>query len=237
MPTSHGFCLYMRGQVLDLVGYLDPIFSPGYDEENDWVMRAQAMGFVAKRANHAFVYHLGSQSFREEKLRLQEANASCPRATASPLCGSSSALSLYARRGVCRARRAGRINRETSGGAGYAASAPHAGRHGHLCDRPGTCPGGHSGDELTMIVRQDERAANLPGRLVSEAGPLPDVDVIHKPAQVFDPADLALLFRTPAHVIITHLDLIAYRAQAVFPNQGAASRYRAAGASRCRPLS
>ncbi len=81
--------------------------------------------------------------------------------------------------------------------------------------------------ELTMIVRHAGQAANVPGRLVSEEEPLLDVDVIHKPAQVFDPTDLALLFRTPAHVIITYLDLIAYRAQAVFPNQGAASRYRA----------
>ena len=31
MPTSNGFCLYLRGQVLDLVGNLDVIFSPGYD--------------------------------------------------------------------------------------------------------------------------------------------------------------------------------------------------------------
>ena len=75
MPTANGFCIYMCGVVLDLVGHLDLIFSPGYDEENDWVMRAQAMGFVAKRANHAFVYHLGSQSFRAEKLELQERNA------------------------------------------------------------------------------------------------------------------------------------------------------------------
>ena len=63
MPTAHGFCVYMSGQVLDLIGHLDPIFSPGYEEENDWVMRAQAMGFIAKRANHALVYHLEASRF------------------------------------------------------------------------------------------------------------------------------------------------------------------------------
>ena len=56
---------------------------------------------------------------------------------------------------------------------------------------------------------------------------LADVDVIHKPAQVFDPTELGLLFRSPAHVAITHLDLIAYRAQVVFPHQGVADRFRA----------
>ena len=29
MPTAHGFCVYMSGQGLDLIGHLDPIFSPG----------------------------------------------------------------------------------------------------------------------------------------------------------------------------------------------------------------
>ena len=59
---------------------------------------------------------------------------------------------------------------------------------------------------------------------------LADVDVIHKPAQVFDPTELGLLFRSPAHVAITHLDLIAYRAQVVFPHQGVADRFRATSA-------
>ena len=59
----------------------------------------------------------------------------------------------------------------------------------------------------------------------SDEGPLLDVDVIHKPAQVFDPSDLGLLFRTPAHVIITHLDLDRVPAQAVFPNQEVANCY------------
>ena len=39
------------------------------------MMRAQAMGFIAKRANHALVYHLGSQSFRKDRLELQKRNA------------------------------------------------------------------------------------------------------------------------------------------------------------------
>ncbi len=106
MPTAHGFCLYMRGEVLDLIGHLDPIFSPGYDEENDWVMRAQAMGFVAKRANHAFVYHLGSQSFRRRRSKLQKRNA-LVLAQRHPHYAPDPAIPRYARRPARRARSAG----------------------------------------------------------------------------------------------------------------------------------
>ena len=74
--------------------------------------------------------------------------------------------------------------------------------------------------ELTMIVRHADQAADIPGRLVAGETMLADVDVIHKPAQIFDPSDLGLLFRSPSHVVITHLDLIAYRAKVVFPHPG-----------------
>jgi glycosyltransferase involved in cell wall biosynthesis len=230
MPTSHGFCLYMGGQVLDLVGYLDPVFSPGYDEENDWVMRAQAMGFMAKRANHAFVYHLGSQSFREEKLKLQKRNALVlaqrhPHYAVQVQRFHHTLDAQFVAHAV-RVESTGKLRvaldmrhlpRMQVGTGTYAVALARS-----LAALPEI--------ELTMIVREPGQAANLPGRIVSEEGPLLDVDVIHKPAQVFDPADLALLFRTPAHVIITHLDLIAYRAQLVFSNQEAASHYRATSA-------
>jgi glycosyltransferase involved in cell wall biosynthesis len=230
MPTAHGFCLYMRGQVLDLVGHLDPVFSPGYDEENDWVMRAQAMGFVAKRANRAFVYHLGSQSFRKEKVLLQARNALLLAQRHPHYVPQIERFffTLDAQLAACavRVESTGKIRvaldfrhmpPEPVGTGTYAIGLARA-----LAALPEI--------ELTMVVRQASQAADVPGRLLSDSTLLADVDVIHKPAQVFDPSELGLLFRSPAHVVITHLDLIAYRAQVVFPHQEAADRYRATSA-------
>jgi glycosyltransferase involved in cell wall biosynthesis len=230
MPTAHGFCLYMRGQVLDLVGHLDLAFSPGYDEENDWVMRAQAMGFIAKRANHAFVYHLGSQSFRKEKLLLQERNS---RILAqrhphyAPQVGNFHwTLDAQLAAHAVRVESTGRIRVALD----FRHLPPDQVGTGTYAIGLGRALAALPEIELTMIVRHAGQAANIPGRLVAEETMLADVDVIHKPAQVFDPADLGLLFRSPAHVVITHLDLIAYRAQVVFPDQAAADRYRATSA-------
>jgi len=230
MPTGHGFCLYMRGEVLDLVGPLDPIFSPGYNEENDWVMRAQAMGFVAKRANRAFVYHLGSQSFRDEKLELERRNALLL-AERHPHYGPQVQRFYY----TLDARLAAHAVRvESSGKLRVALDLRHL-----SSDKVGTATYSIGlaralsvlpEIELTLVVRQPRQAAGVPGRLVSEERLLADVEVLHKPAQVFDPMDLTLLFQSPVHTVITHLDLIAHRAQEVFPHQEAADRYRATSA-------
>src|SRR5262249_8279183 len=74
VPTGVGFCLYLRESVLDLLGGFDVAFERGYNEENDWAMRAQEMGFVSRRANRAFVYHYGSCSFGTEQKQLHERN-------------------------------------------------------------------------------------------------------------------------------------------------------------------
>jgi glycosyltransferase involved in cell wall biosynthesis len=230
IPTSHGFCIYLRGQVLDLVGNLDLIFSPGYDEENDWVMRAQAMGFIAKRANHAFVYHLGSQSFRHEKLLLQERNSRIL-AERHPHYAPQVARFHY----TLEAQLAAHAVRVESTGKMRVAldlrnlASTQVGT-GTYAMGLGRALAALPDIELTMIVRHASQAGDIPGRLVAEEIMLADVDVIHKPAQIFDPTDLGLLFRSPSHLVITHLDLIAYRAQVVFPHQEVADRFRATSA-------
>ncbi len=74
LPTGVGFCLLMRERALNLVGGLDPAFGRGYHEENDWCMRAQALGLTVLRANRALVYHLGSASFGAERTALDANN-------------------------------------------------------------------------------------------------------------------------------------------------------------------
>jgi GT2 family glycosyltransferase len=68
IPTGVGFCLYIKFSVLQEVGLLDEIYSPGYNEENDLVMRARRCGWRVSIANHAYVYHSGSASFSSTDL-------------------------------------------------------------------------------------------------------------------------------------------------------------------------
>ena len=63
VPTGVGFCLYIKLSVLEQVGILDDTYSPGYNEENDLIMRGHARGHRVALANHAYVYHVGSASF------------------------------------------------------------------------------------------------------------------------------------------------------------------------------
>ena len=84
--------------------------------------------------------------------------------------------------------------------------------------------------ELTLVVRQPVQADGIHARLVSTDSGLHDVEVIHRPAPVVDPADLRLLFASSAHAVITHLDMVAHRVQALFPTQKDADRYRSTNA-------
>ena len=54
-PAASPQCVYLRQDVIGLVGLLDPIFPAMHAAIADWVLRAQSLGFVAKRANHIFV--------------------------------------------------------------------------------------------------------------------------------------------------------------------------------------
>jgi len=78
VPTTVGFCMFIKWNVLSEFGLLDEVYGRGYNEENDLVMRANRCGFRAALANRAFVYHLGEASFsqaQERKALLDEANS------------------------------------------------------------------------------------------------------------------------------------------------------------------
>ena len=55
MPTAVGFCMLIKAVVLDRFGLFDESYSPGYNEENDFVCRINRYGYSAVSANHAFV--------------------------------------------------------------------------------------------------------------------------------------------------------------------------------------
>ena len=63
VPTCVGFCLLVRPEIIRLFGYLDPAYGQGYNEENDYIMRANRKGYLSVLAPRAFVSHVGEQSF------------------------------------------------------------------------------------------------------------------------------------------------------------------------------
>lgn len=76
LPTAHGFCMYIRREVLDLVGYFDEeAFGKGYGEENDFSFRCLDYGYKHLLCTKTIVYHKESQSFSKEKEALQKENS------------------------------------------------------------------------------------------------------------------------------------------------------------------
>ncbi len=75
VPTAPGSCLLIRWSVLATVGVFDEIYAPGYNEENDLVMRANRVGFRAIMANRAFAWHDESVSFGDTKATLEAEHA------------------------------------------------------------------------------------------------------------------------------------------------------------------
>ncbi len=64
LPTTVGFCMYIRRAALADVGLFDAdAFGRGYGEENDFCLRAGARGWRHLLACDTFVYHEGSVSF------------------------------------------------------------------------------------------------------------------------------------------------------------------------------
>jgi GT2 family glycosyltransferase len=71
LPTCVGFCVYIKREVIDRVGYLDEeAFGRGYGEENDFSCRLQAAGYIDVLDDSTFIYHKGRTSFGEETDKL-----------------------------------------------------------------------------------------------------------------------------------------------------------------------
>ena len=73
VPTTVGFCMYIRREALQEVGAFDTDrFTQGYGEENDFCLRASALGWRHRLACDTFVYHKGSVSFGDRANALAE---------------------------------------------------------------------------------------------------------------------------------------------------------------------
>ena len=76
IPVAHGFCMYIKREVIDKVGLFDAeTFGRGYGEENDFCHRAGQIGYIHVMCDDTYIYHSGTSSFQsEEKLRYIEAH-------------------------------------------------------------------------------------------------------------------------------------------------------------------
>ncbi|HEY0096603.1 MAG TPA: glycosyltransferase, partial [Archangium sp.] len=230
VPTGVGFCLLLKHVVLNLVGGLDPAFGRGYNEENDWAMRAQRLGFTVHRANKAFVYHVGSVSFGTERNELERINAAelsarhphyVPQVGA--FCGTTDALvaahAVRHRMGdreVCidlSYLRGVRFN----GTSTYALALVR-----HLASQ-----GRFRVSVMTSDVEDSGFFASMGIPVVTPGQPLHRFQVMHRPAQVMNAQELAVLAGAPCHLIISYQDLIGYRVPHVHPSFEEFQRYRA----------
>jgi GT2 family glycosyltransferase len=72
IPTAIGFCMYIRRACLAAVGHFDTQnFGKGYGEENDFSLRAKALGWRNVLCADTFVYHAGGVSFADHQNELR----------------------------------------------------------------------------------------------------------------------------------------------------------------------
>ena len=72
MPTGHGYCMYIKGDVLEKVGHLnEDEWGVGYGEENDYCQRVKMHGWKIGAFYGMYVGHVGSVSFGDEKRESQ----------------------------------------------------------------------------------------------------------------------------------------------------------------------
>jgi len=65
-PTGNGFCLFIKRELIDEIGYFDESFGRGYGEETDFTFRAYKEGWLNIRNDSVFVYHRRHASFNED---------------------------------------------------------------------------------------------------------------------------------------------------------------------------
>lgn len=72
VPFVNGFCMLIKRLVFDTVGLFDAQNFPlGYGEENDFVLRSRAAGFLAVVDDATYVFHHKTRSFLEDERRIQ----------------------------------------------------------------------------------------------------------------------------------------------------------------------
>jgi len=67
MSSCIGFCMLIKKEVIEKIGKLDEIYSPGNFEDTDFSRRAQKAGYKCVMAKGAYVYHVQNTGFKKRK--------------------------------------------------------------------------------------------------------------------------------------------------------------------------
>ena len=68
IPSSHGFCMYIKREAIKKVGLFDEkTFGKGYGEENDFCFRCLNYGYKHILCDDTYVFHKGTQSFLDKR--------------------------------------------------------------------------------------------------------------------------------------------------------------------------
>ncbi len=66
MQRIVGLCFLFKREVLNKVGLLDELFTPGHFEDDDYCYRARLQAFRLMVAGDSFIFHHGSSSFNQQ---------------------------------------------------------------------------------------------------------------------------------------------------------------------------
>ncbi|WP_133154588.1 glycosyltransferase, partial [Vibrio splendidus] len=76
VPLIHGFCIGIKSEVIQEIGYFDDVnFARYYGEENDYCLRAYRAGFELIVATDTYIFHSKSKSIEEEERILHMSEA------------------------------------------------------------------------------------------------------------------------------------------------------------------
>lgn len=71
LPTAHGFCMFIKRNVLNEIGFFDEkAFGKGYCEETDFSFRCMDFGYKNILCDNVIIYHKEKQSFSEAREKL-----------------------------------------------------------------------------------------------------------------------------------------------------------------------
>jgi O-antigen biosynthesis protein len=75
LVTAVGFCMYIKRNVIDEIGYFDEVnFGKGYGEEGDFSARACKKGYKNVLCDDTFIFHKGRASFLDGQESLLQKN-------------------------------------------------------------------------------------------------------------------------------------------------------------------
>ncbi|MBW1810695.1 MAG: glycosyltransferase [Deltaproteobacteria bacterium] len=76
VPTTSGFCYYIRRSAIEKIGYFDNyLFNRGYGEDNDYSERANHAGLINIVNTSCFIFHERGAAFGEHKKHLKRINS------------------------------------------------------------------------------------------------------------------------------------------------------------------